>query len=480
MNTRFKLLATLLILILGSAAKAQGIVTSVITNGSAETFPSCASYDFLERTGPETHDYLELSNDLMYRLQKVLAHQGIAKDAGDIYRIPVVFHVVYNNAAENLPDSVIQNQLEILNSCFRRTNADTSNLRPAFQALVGDTRIEFKLAETDPDGNPTNGITRTPTTITHFGGILPYAPGQSQEISDWVNDSLYYNLFRLTQDSLGGSSAWDTDHYLNIWIGDMRISEPQFNFEELVFFGLSTPPADQSTWPDSVLQMLSEYSQGVLMHYVTIGSNNPNLLPSPYNGYNGVITNGKYLNHEVGHYLGLRHIWGDGDCSFDDFVGDTPNSNASSAFGCSQTANHCVDNINGTDLPDMIENYMDYANGNCQNSFTKGQIAVMHAVLENFRPELAETIVAGVQEVQTADRFVLYPNPSNGHFTVDLGSTCDFVRVTIRDLSGKEVFSRDFTNTSLIELSFDGTSGMYLIEFTNGSNILGRKRLLKN
>ena len=81
------------------------------------------------------------------------------------------------------------------------------------------------------------------------------------------------------------------------------------------------------------------------MHYANIGSNNPNLLAAPYTGFNGVTTTGKMLVHEVGHYLGLRHIWGDGYCNFDDYIDDTPNSVSESSWNCNFNLNSCLDNI---------------------------------------------------------------------------------------------------------------------------------------
>ena len=76
----------------------------------------------------------------------------------------------------------------------------------------------------------------------------------------------------------------------------------------------------------------------------------------------------------------------------DDFIADTPNANNHSNWGCNLNSNTCVDNIEGVDLPNMVENYMDYSSGTCQNSFTIGQADVMRAVLDVYRPLLAETI----------------------------------------------------------------------------------------
>jgi hypothetical protein len=101
---------------------------------------------------------------------------------------------------------------------------------------------------------------------------------------------------------------------------------------------------------------------------------------------------GRACVHEVGHYLGLRHIWGDplfGDgCSVDDGLSDTPNQNAASQFSCNHNLNSCTDSP--VNYPDMVENYMDYSNDGCMNMFTVNQSIVMRAILELARPGLIE------------------------------------------------------------------------------------------
>jgi hypothetical protein len=358
-----------------------------------------------------------------------------------------------------------QNQIEMLNKSFRRTNEDAAETRPEFLPLVGDTKIEFRLADTDPEGNPTSGITRTNTAITHFGGILPYGPGQNALISQWVTDSLIYNYFRLTHAEQGGADAWDTDRYLNVWVGDMRILEPAFDdFEEIVYFGLATPPLNIENWPADPLGGISNPEDGVVMHYVNIGPENPNTFPAPYNIYNGITNTGKMLVHEVGHYLGLRHIWGDGNCSVDDFIADTPNANLDSQWACNFNANTCNDNILGLDLPNMVENYMDYSSADCQNSFTIGQKDLMRSVIEDLRPELAETVIVSVADRVSNPEINIYPNPTRGNLTIDLGQLESNIDLTISNSLGQAIESRRFNNTALIQLDLNLPQGVYILQ----------------
>ncbi len=443
-------------------SNAQGTITSLNNSSFLDDLPSCGSHHFMKHVKNETHDLLQLSDELLQQVAHIAENQKNTRNYENLLVIPIVFHVVYNNEQENLADSVILNQLQILNEAFRRHNANASETRPAFLDLVADTKIEFQLAELDPFGAATNGITRTSTDVTHFGGILPYNSNQTAEIQEWINDSLYHNLFRLTKTDLGGIDAWDTQRYLNIWIGDLRIFEPQVNnFEELVFLGLATPPIDHPNWPADILGPILDFDQGVLMHYVAFGDNNPNSFPNPYQNLNNPVKKGKVLVHEVGHYLGLRHIWGDGDCSVDDFIADTPNASNHSSWGCNHNANTCADDINGVDLPNMVENYMDYSSGTCQNSFTLGQADVMRSVLDIYRPFLAESIsTANVSNWQSNETISVAPNPFQSAISLkNAPPSADF---KIYDISGK-LISSGAIQENQIDLA-DLAQGTYFLE----------------
>lgn len=422
--------------------------------------PTCASFSFMEFINKKSPQFLELSDQL---LKNSLKKDNNLKS--NIYKIPVVFHVVYNSEEENLPDSVINNQLEILNKAFRRQNEDTVNLRAEFLDIVGDAKIEFELASTDPNGAPSTGVTRTYTEVEYFGGILPYNSSQNEEITNWVNDSLFYNLYRLSNSVLGGTNSWDEDKYLNVWIGDLRVLEPSMgNFEELVYFALATPPLDHENWPYETINLISSFSQGVLIHYVNVGSNNSNLLPPPYNAYNSRTKSGKILVHEIGHYFGLRHIWGDGDCTMNDYIDDTPNGMYQSSFDCNLSKNTCYDNINGVNLPDMVENYMDYSDGDCQNSFTKKQIDLMRNVIVNHRPKLI------FNESFTGPIIMsIYPNPILNEINISLALNEEGIDIQIIDVQGKLVYRNFFNDESQIKINPFLRKGIYILSIDNGT-----------
>ncbi|PCJ64997.1 MAG: hypothetical protein COA58_12060 [Bacteroidetes bacterium] len=451
-------------------AIAQGLISETIKQ---ET-PSCGSHAYMEHIDHQNPGFMKLANTHLQDMSTQVVNQKAKKGDDEILEVQVVFHVVYNNAEENIGDSVFEDQISVLNECFRRQNADTSNLRPAFDGLVGDALINFKLATEDPMGNPTNGVTRTSTSIEYFGGVLPYGQGQNAEIVEWINDTFYRNISRISQSDKGGMDPWDTDRYLNVWVGDLRILEPKVNnAKEILFFALATPPVGHRNFQNQVgLDELFEVLEdGVLMHYPIVGPNNPVLLEAPYNGLNGIITEGEMLVHETGHYLGLRHIWGDGPCSADDFIDDTPKTNNSSQYVCNSTRNTCVDTINGVDLPDMIENYMDYSGSSCMNSFTKGQIWVMREVVRRGRTSFVST------EKLNNDFFNVYPNPSRTGYTVNLNRFSQNTTFSVLNMQGK-VVDTGIVKSQKFKLEINALPGIYFLEVRNG-DIVQRTRVMK-
>ena len=246
-----------------------------------------------------------------------------------IITIPVVVHVVYKTGAENISDAQIYSQIDILNEDFRRQNADASNTPTIFQSVAADIEIEFCLASVTPNGATTSGITRTQTYISSFG----------------TNNSVKFS-------GAGGVDAWPSDQYLNIWvcnIGGGILGYAQF------------PGGNPST--DGVVNDFRYFGD--------IGT-----ATAPFNL-------GRTLTHEVGHWLNLYHIWGDGNCSEDDNVTDTPLASGSNRTGSPCTfpgRNSC--NQGAGDLPDMFQNYMDYSDDVCMNLFTLGQKARMQALFD--------------------------------------------------------------------------------------------------
>ena len=233
---------------------------------------------------------------------------------GTIVTIPVVFHIVYKTSAQNISDAQIQSQLDVLNDDFRRMNSDANNN----WGQATDTEIEFCLATVDPNGNATDGIQRRATNKPSFSS----------------NDFMKFN-------NKGGLDAWPADDYLNFWVCNLGSG----------LLGYAQFPGGPAN------------TDGVVCDYQYVGTIGTATAPFDL---------GRTATHEVGHWLNLRHIWGDGGCTVDDFVADTPQSDGAN-YGCATGHVSC-----GT--VDMVENYMDYSDDACMNLFTVGQSVRMDAL----------------------------------------------------------------------------------------------------
>ncbi|PHB10152.1 zinc metalloprotease [Bacillus wiedmannii] len=252
-----------------------------------------------------------------------------------VVKIPVVVHIVWNTEEQNIPDEQVHSQIDVLNRDFRAKNPDIANVPSAFKDSVSDARVEFFLATKDPDGNQTNGITRTQTTQQSFS----------------VDDAV-------KSESAGGVNAWPADKYLNLWVCKLKgvlLGYAQF----------PGGPADKD---------------GVVITYTAFGTTGTAKKPFHL---------GRTATHEIGHWLNLFHIGGDDGnaCSGTDRVEDTPNQ-ADQNTGSSHKARldhpkitfpHISCN-NGPD-GDMFMNYMDYVDDDTMVMFTKGQVDRIDACL---------------------------------------------------------------------------------------------------
>jgi hypothetical protein len=293
-------------------------IALAVSNGQAQR--NCGSMEHLQ----------QMSNDpqVVERRTQIEAftEEWVRNNGGDraLVTIPVVVHVVYNTATENISDAQIQSQITVLNADFRKLNSDASLVPSAFSSLAADANIEFCLASTDPTGASTTGITRTSTTSTSFS----------------TNDGVKFS-------SSGGKNAWDATKYLNIWVCD--ISGGILGYAQF-------PGGSAST-------------DGVVIDYQYFGT--MGTATAPFN-------KGRTATHEVGHWLNLYHIWGDDGtgCTGSDLVSDTPNQ-ADENYGCPTFPQvSCSNGANG----DMFMNYMDYTDDACMYMFSTGQASRMQAL----------------------------------------------------------------------------------------------------
>lgn len=406
----------------------------------------CGTVDVMKFREENSPGYLQRVNNAFQVAKDIADTDAHSRDAYDtIYRIRCVVHVVYQNAAQNIPDSVIQSQIEVLNEDYRRLNADSIKTRGAFLPVAADARIEFVLATLDPDGNPTTGITRTVGNPSGFLGFTPFDDG-------------------VKSNATGGKDPWPTDRYLNIWVCSI--------LNGFGVLGYAFPPDNAPGWPAS--SGTDSAKQGVVLHYPVVGRN----YVSPIDP---TVAKGRSAVHEIGHYLGLRHIWGDGDCTADDGLNDTPNANAAHQQTCDTSSNTCTE-ASGPQVPDMIENYMDYSDDRCLNMFTAEQVGLMRAMLQTSRAGIADRIVeTGVKKVDFTDMISLYPNPACNTFTLTFPKgNAKNLKVEIFSTNGLLVYSNSQIDKSVLQVDVAHLStGIYFVKaFADGATAV--KKLVKN
>ncbi|MFN7015531.1 MAG: zinc metalloprotease, partial [Bacteroidia bacterium] len=280
-----------------------------------------------------------------------------------VYTIPVIVHVIHNSneavgQGRNISQAQVNSQIDVLNEDFRRTNADASQTPAPFAAVAADIEIQFCKAMVDPNGNPLTepGIHRV--SATSISGLSNTTTGYSQTTIDNV---------------IKPATSWDPNRYMNIWVCQLSgglLGYAQFPSNS----GLAGMPTNGG----------AANTDGVVVGYNYFGR--VGTLSPPFNL-------GRTATHEVGHWLGLRHIWGDGNCATD-YCNDTPTqSNATSGCPSYPNAAGCTGSPNPPGR--MFQNYMDYSNDGCMNLFTADQKTRMRTVMQN-SPRRVQLITSNV------------------------------------------------------------------------------------
>lgn len=373
-------------------------------------------------------NYLELFE----RAKRMAAEDGFSRST---YTIPLAVHVVWKDSSENLPECKIIEQVDVINEAYQRLNPDTINLRPDFAGVVGNPSIFFRLDTI---------IWKQTTTDFFSGGLLP-----DIAVSDQVK-----------HDSSGGSDALNTAAYLNIWVCSLGSGG---------LLGYAYPPAGLSNWPaDS--EAPTPGDDGVVIDYRTVGRDNVYATAQQ-----SINTTGRAGVHEVGHYLGLRHIWGDGllsilgipDCNADDGLTDTPNAGIPSNYQCDPAQNTCEAGQPG-DLPDMIENFMDYSEETCQNSFTLGQIGIMHGVLNAERDSLLLTAAPTTPSRPDNDA-----QPHALGLQVNTDGTCNAFASSTNLYASQSIDACVGTVANDVWFSFENSTSGFIVDLSNIAATVG-------
>ena len=335
---------------------------------------------------------------------------------GGNYVIPVVFHIIHNNGPENIGDAQIEDAVRVLNEDFNKLNVDWPNVRPEFLGIVADVGFTLRLAQKDPSGNCSKGITRTISELTNDG---------TQDMKDLIQ--------------------WPRNKYLNIWV-----------------CAYADGAAGYTQTPGSVSSAWAAPADGIVVLHTYTGSIGTSSL-----------SRSRTLTHEVGHWINLRHCWGPtntpGDpdnCSSDDNVGDTPNTEG--WVNCNLLGATCGSVI------DNVENYMEYSY--CGKMFTNGQRTRMHSAINSSTAQrnqlwqpgnLTFTGTTGVDQLCAAD------------FISDLRAICAGGQVQFSDQSYHGATSWEWsfpggtpsTSTDEAPLVTYDTPGLYPVTITASNGI---------
>ena len=367
--------------------------------------------------------------------------QILARDTTDqVIYIPIVIHVLYNESDQNISDKQIQSQLNALNEDYSHTNSDAVNTPTVFAPLAADTRIRFCLARVDPQGKKTSGVLRK------------YTSAKSFDLSDAMKNDLF-----------GGDKAWDCKRYLNIWICNL-------SGRTLGYSSLPGAPANLD---------------GVVISYSVFGTIG-NLRAPFYKG--------RTATHEIGHWLGLKHIWGDAICGTDE-VDDTPTQQYFN-YGCPgfPHVGNCSPNANG----DLFMNFMDFTDDACMNLFTIGQKRRMRALFakNNLRNSFllsfaCDSVLAQAAPLPDAPMDTItknpkltmlpaknlfsasiYPNPATTSITVIYknGSLPYKKFIHIYNIAGREIFNGLLNNESTNINIKSFSAGIYIVIIADGFN----------
>ncbi len=339
--------------------------------------------------------------------------------------IPVIVHVLWYSADQNISDDQVQSQIDVLNEDYSATNSDYNNYDAGYTRAKGDLDIKFCVVQ----------IIHKQTQHKSFGG----------------NNNMKYT-------KKGGSDAVDPMHALNIWVCDIGTKLLGFAY-----------------YPGAPLDI-----SGVVCHTNAFGRGSQYNLFADYNL-------GRTMTHEVGHSLGLAHIWGDNTCG-DDFVDDTPLHNTAN-FGCPEQGH--LSTCTGTPL-EMWMNYMDYTDDRCMYFFTNGQgsrasffletdpqlVSIVSSACTTTR-QVSSDITSTTKQINSTSRmivansFLLYPTITSGIITLSFGNT-QFAKTELSiysqagalmkkqqvNLSGKTVDQIDVSKLN---------NGVYFLQLNNGT-----------
>lgn len=412
------------------------IATALLLFISGKIFAqrTCASYEHLQEQMKNDPVFARKVQEQEKSFDHYIRQSQAKKGKPTTLTIPVVVHVVYNTAQQNISDAQVQSQIDVLNEDFAATNKDYNNYDAGYGTVKGDANIQFCLVQT-------RHVSTNRRSFVANDGVK-----KSQQ---------------------GGDDAIDPMHTLNIWVcnlGQSLLGYAQF------------PGGPPETF-------------GIVILYSAFGRGSQYSLLTAYNL-------GRTATHELGHCLGLRHIWGDAKCG-NDFVDDTP-LHDSPNYGCPGEGHRSL--CTGTPL-EMWMDYMDYTDDRCMYFFSDGQVSRADFFFDS-DPQLQSIITSSCTTTTTSTlltssgpstisgrtaggEFNVYPSVTSGRVTIDFSTSENGVaEINVYNVSGALVIRQRIAvaqgmNAKTIDLS-NVQNGVYILQLAAGDMRSVKKLILQH
>lgn len=410
-------------------------VSNEVNSSEKGQYVRCATVEYenyLRSIDPNRQTEAEFEAWLAPLVKKHLEEMSNGKSIDAVYNIPVVIHIIHNGdcigEGENITDAQAISQITVMNEDYRRIGtrggANTTG-------LAVDSEINFILAKRDPSGNPTTGVVR------HL--INPYTNNVADGAggADWEN--------KPDVEAMKQATIWDPTKYLNMWVirpGGLDLASGGLSG----LLGYAQFP--QGSTLTGITAGTVANTDGVVAAFDAMGTDDLDdgsfMLNPSYNL-------GRTMTHEVGHWLGLRHIWGDNSTcpatntdADKDYCSDTPAANGPN-YSCNLSANTCPTTAGN----DQVQNYMDYTNDACMDTFTAKQKARMQTCMANALRRNSLNTSNGA----TAPSAGIYFNYQKSYCSVNEGTGCNYT-----DVNYKLSIIKAPTANAVVTFTVDGTS----------------------